>query len=150
MKLTISEAAKRMNLTPHTIRYYDKEGLLPFVERSETGIRYFKESDLEGLAVINCLKATGMPIREIKTFMDWCVEGDGTLQARYEMFMERRTIALAQMQELKEALERIEYKVWYYKTAMDAGTEKVHDNAPSNLLYGNRSSLKDFSTASNE
>ncbi len=130
MKLTISEAAEKVNLTAHAIRYYDKEGLLPFVERTNSGIRYFTENDLEGLEIINCLKATGMPIKEIKTFMDWCVEGDTTLKERYEMFIERKAAVEAQILELQKSLNRINYKCWYYKTALEAGTEKIHENSP--------------------
>ncbi|MDF2881894.1 MAG: transcriptional regulator [Clostridiaceae bacterium] len=126
MKYTISEAAKKTNLTTHTIRYYDKEGLLPFVERTESGIRYFTENDMEGLAVINCLKATGMPIKEIKIFMDWCVQGDSTLKERYNMFLERKSAVQNQIEELQKALDKINYKCWYYKTAMEAKTENIH------------------------
>lgn len=72
---TISEVAKELNLTVYTLRYYDKEGLMPFVERTPSGNRLFKESDLSALKVIECLKATGMPIKEIKNFIDWCSEG---------------------------------------------------------------------------
>ncbi len=126
MKFTIGETAEKVNLTAHTIRYYDKEGLLPFVERTESGIRYFTDQDIEGLELINCLKSTGMPIKEIKIFMDWCVAGDTTLKERYEMFLERKSAIEAQMIELQKALDRINYKCWYYKTALDAGTIKVH------------------------
>lgn len=133
MKLTISEAAEKTNLTAHTIRYYDKEGLLPFIERTDSGIRYFTEDDIEGLEVINCLKATGMPIKEIKTFMDWCIEGDTTLKERYEMFLERKVAVEAQMLELQKALDKINYKCWYYKTAMDAGTIKIHKKSNDEL-----------------
>lgn len=94
---SISEVAKKLNLTTYTLRYYDKEGLMPFVERTAGGIRLFKESDIEALRVIECLKATGMPIKEIKNFIDWCSEGDATLQQRYDMFIERKAIVEAQM-----------------------------------------------------
>lgn len=120
MKLTISQVAEKTNLTPYTIRYYDKEGLLPFIERTQSGIRYFSEDDMEGIYIINCLKATGMPIKEIKTFIDWCVEGDSTLRERYEMFLERKSIVEEQIKELQKALEKIDYKCCYYKTALDA------------------------------
>jgi len=126
MKLTISEAAKETHLSPHTIRYYDKEGLLPFIHRTESGIRYFTESDMEGLAIINCLKSTGMPLKEIKTFMNWCVEGDSTIEMRYKMFLERKACVEAQIEELHKTLDRINYKCWYYKTALDAGTVDIH------------------------
>lgn len=123
---TIGEAAKALNLTPYTLRYYDKEGLIPFVERTPSGIRLFKESDIDALKIIECLKSTGMPIKEIKSFIDWCSEGDATLQQRFDMFMERKATVEAQMEELRRTMEVIEHKCLYYKTALDAGTEEVH------------------------
>lgn len=123
---SIGEVAKELNLTVYTIRYYDKEGLIPFVERSESGVRLFKESDIAALNVIECLKASGMPIKEIKNFIDWCAEGDATLQHRYDMFMERKATVEAQMAELRKTMEVIEHKCLYYQTALEAGTEDIH------------------------
>ncbi|AZB41412.1 MerR family transcriptional regulator [Bacillus sp. FJAT-42376] len=123
---SISEAAKELNLTVYTLRYYDKEGLLPFVERTASGTRLFKESDINALKVIECLKSTGMPIKEIKRFIDWCSDGDSTLHQRYDMFIERKAAVEAQMDELKKTMEVIEHKCFYYKTAMEAGTEEIH------------------------
>jgi DNA-binding transcriptional MerR regulator len=125
---SISEVAKELNLTVYTLRYYDKEGLMPFVERTPSGTRLFKESDIGALKVIECLKATGMPIKEIKNFIDWCSDGDSTLRQRYDMFIERKAIVKAQMEELKKTMELIEHKCSYYKTALDAGTEDIHKN----------------------
>ena len=82
MFYTVGEMAKKLNVAPSTLRYYDKEGLLPFVERSGGGIRMFKDSDFEWLSIIECLKKTGMPIKEIKHFIDWCIEGDSTIDQR--------------------------------------------------------------------
>ncbi|MFJ8259849.1 MerR family transcriptional regulator [Peribacillus asahii] len=123
---SISEVAKELNLTVYTLRYYDKEGLMPFVERTPSGTRLFKESDIGALKVIECLKATGMPIKEIKNFIDWCSDGDSTLQKRYDMFIERKALVEAQMEELKKTIELIDHKCLYYKTALDAGTEDIH------------------------
>jgi DNA-binding transcriptional MerR regulator len=125
---SISEVAKELNLTIYTLRYYDKEGLMPFVERAQNGTRLFKESDISALKLIECLKSTGMPIKEIKTFIDWCSEGDSTLQQRFDMFIERKAVVEAQMEELKNTMGVIEHKCWYYKTALDAGTEDIHKN----------------------
>jgi DNA-binding transcriptional MerR regulator len=125
---SISEAAKELNLTAYTLRYYDKEGLMPFVERTPNGTRLFKESDIGALKIIECLKATGMPIKEIKSFIDWCSDGDSTLQQRYDMFMERKAAVEAQMEELKKTMEVIEHKCLYYQTALEAGTEAIHKN----------------------
>jgi len=125
---SIGEVAKELNLTVYTLRYYDKEGLMPFVERTESGTRLFKESDIDALKIIECLKSTGMPIKEIKHFIDWCSEGDATLQQRFDMFMERKATVEAQMEELKKTMELIEHKCSYYKVALDAGTEDIHKN----------------------
>ncbi|TDL31987.1 MerR family transcriptional regulator [Jeotgalibacillus sp. S-D1] len=125
---SISEAANELNLTAYALRYYDKEGLIPFVERTASGTRRFKEADLDALKIIECIKSTGMPIKEIKHFIDWCLEGDATLQQRYEMFVERKARVEAQMEEMKKTLEIIEHKCSYYKTALEAGTEDIHKN----------------------
>lgn len=123
---SISEVAKELDLTTFTLRYYDKEGLIPFVERTSSGIRLFKQSDIEALKIIECLKSTGMPIKEIKNFIDWCSEGDASLQQRYEMFLERKAVVEAQIADLKKTMEIIDHKCFYYKSALEAGTENIH------------------------
>ncbi len=124
---TISQIAGRCGVTAHTLRYYEKEGLLPFVERSATGIRRFKEEDLEWLAIIECLKDTGMRIKDIKIFIDWCMEGDATIRQRFDLFVEQKKRLQAQMDLLKKHMKKINYKIWYYQTALDAGTLDVHN-----------------------
>ncbi|PYE47941.1 MerR family transcriptional regulator [Paenibacillus barcinonensis] len=126
MTYSISEVAKKLDLTVYTLRYYDKEGLMPFVERSESGTRQFKDSDIDFLKIIQCLKATGMPIKDIKDFIAWCSEGDATLQQRYDMFTERKASVEAQMEELRRTMEVIEHKQSYYRKALEAGTENIH------------------------
>lgn len=123
MHYTIGEVAKMFNLTPSTIRYYDKEGLLPFVER-QSGIRQFSDEDINMLKTIECLKETGMPIKDIKIFSQWCLEGDDTLEKRQEMFYQRREIVKQQMADLQNILNHIEYKCDYYKKAIEAKKNK--------------------------
>ena len=127
MKYSIGEVAKKFNLSASTLRYYDKEGLFPNLQRSESGIRSFSDIDLRSLKIIECLKNTGMPIKDIKVFVDWCGQGDTTLHERYEMFIERKIIIDEQIASLQKTLEVIDYKCWYYQTALEAGTEKIHD-----------------------
>ncbi|MFB7140707.1 MerR family transcriptional regulator [Gottfriedia sp. NPDC056225] len=131
---SIGEVAKELKLTVYTLRYYDKEGLMPFVERTTSGIRVFKESDIEALKIIECLKSTGMPIKEIKNFIEWCSDGDSTLQLRYDLFMERKANVEAQMEELKKTMEIIEYKCSYYQIALEAGTENILKNNKKETL----------------
>lgn len=127
MTYTIGEMAQKLNVAPSTLRYYDKEGLLPFVERSEGGIRVFKESDFEWLAIIECLKKAGLPIKEIKRFIDWCLEGDSTIENRLQLILEQKKAVEQQMQHLQDTLDILSYKQWYYETAKEAGTCAVHD-----------------------
>ncbi len=126
MLYTVGEISKRVSIAPSTLRYYDKEGLLPFVERSKSGIRMFKDSDLEWLSIIECLKKTGMPIKEIKKFVDWCIEGDSTIEQRLELIDRRKEAVLKQIEQLKQTLDTLNYKHWYYETAKEAGTCDVH------------------------
>lgn len=102
MLYTVGEMAKRLQVAPSTLRYYDKEGLLPFLERSNGGIRMFRESDFEWLSIIACLKQTGMPIKDIKTFIDWCVEGDATIGQRLGLIDRQRQRVLEQIRQLRK------------------------------------------------
>ncbi|WP_212976103.1 MerR family transcriptional regulator [Bacillus sp. J14TS2] len=126
--MSISDVAKKLNLTIHTLRYYDREGLIPFVERTASGTRVFKDSDLDLLKIIQCLKSSGMTIKDIKQFIQWCSDGDASLQQRYDLFMKQKDVVETQMEELKKTLGVIEHKCQYYRTALDAGTEDVHKN----------------------
>lgn len=128
MVYTVSEIAKLMGVPPSTIRYYDKEGLLPFIERSEGGIRLFKESDYQCLQIIECLKQTGMSLKEIKQFIYMVIQGDDTIEGRMELFKKQREVVLKQLEELNKTLETIDFKCWYYETAQKAGTTSVFDD----------------------
>ena len=112
-KYTIKDAARIMGVPTSTIRYYDKEGLLPFVERLASGYRIFTEKDIATLRIIDCLKKTGMSIKEIRQFSSWLEQGHSSLQQRYDMFLERRRVVKQQMAELQKILDTVNYKCWY-------------------------------------
>lgn len=112
MKYSIGEVAKEFNLSASTLRYYDKEGLFPNLKRSESGIRSFSDIDLGSLKIIECLKNTGMPIKDIKEFIDWCGQGDATLSERYEMFIERKIIMDEQIASLQKTHGICKYPFW--------------------------------------
>lgn len=124
---TIARAAQRTGLTEHTLRYYEKEGLLPFVERGPSGYRSFRKSDYEWIELIACLKNTGMKIKDIRQFISWCMEGDCTLQKRLDLFKAQKIKAEQQLAELKQHIKKIEHKIRYYETAVEAGTEAIHN-----------------------
>lgn len=134
MFYTVGEIAKKLNIPPSTLRYYDKEGLLPFVERTSSGIRMFSDKDFESLSVIECLKKAGMSIKDIKLFMEWCAKGDSTIPERLALFSRQREQVLSQITQLKETLEILDYKQWYYETAQKAGTCAIHETlSPSEI-----------------
>ena len=136
MRYTIGEVAKRFNLNISTLRYYDKEGLIPNLEKNESGNRIFDEEAISGLITIECLKKSGMSIKDIKTFIDWCQEGDESLKDRLEMFLARREALQSQIKELESTLNYIDYKVEYYTKAVADGTEKiVKENMSNPRLY---------------
>lgn len=127
MGYTIGEMAKRLGVAASTLRYYDREGLLPFVERSPGGVRVFQESDYEWLTVIECLKQSGLSIKEIRRYIDLCRQGDVTIPERLQLFARRRCAVQQQMAQLQETLDLLDYKLWYYQTAAQAGTTTIHD-----------------------
>ena len=126
MEYSIGEAAQKAGISASTLRYYEKEGLLPSIKRDKNGIRSFTDEDLQSLRIIECLKATEMPIKDIRKFIDLCADGDNSLQERYELFLDRKAAVQKQIAELQEVAKVIDFKCWYYQTAIEAGTEKIH------------------------
>jgi len=129
MVYTIKQAAEKVNLTVHTLRYYDKEGLIPFVSRDKAGNRVFTESDLDWLGLICCLKNTGMPIKQIGTFIHWCLEGDSSLEKRRQMLLEHRRAVVEQIEQLNHNLDKINFKINHYNALCERQAEVVLDEA---------------------
>ncbi len=122
MIYTVGEMARLLGVTASTLRYYDKEGLLPFVERSSGGIRMFQESDIEWLQIIGCMKKAGMSIKDIRQYIQMALQGDDTIELRLAMFRHQQEVLRKQMEELRHTMQIVEYKCWYYETAKEAGT----------------------------
>ena len=130
MSYTVGEMARLLEVPASTLRYYDKEGLLPFVERSSGGIRVFQDSDFEWLQVIGCMKRAGMSIKDIRQYIELALRGDDTIAARLEMFRRQRDALVSQLEELRHTLETVEYKCWYYETAQRTGSTDVPQRMP--------------------
>lgn len=134
MYYTVSEVARRLNLSVHTIRFYAKEGLLDFVERDQNGNRIFKESDFERLFIIASLKRAGMSIKQIRAFTLLCDQGDSTIAQRLQIIRDQRLAVEEQITQLQDALDVLKYKIWLYETALEAGTTAVHDTLPPEAM----------------
>lgn len=128
MSYTIKQISEMFEIPISTIRYYDKEGLFPFLERKESGYRVFSDEEIGALRVIECFKAAGMSIKEIKQYFILASQGDKTLNERYQMVLRQKENLLQQMQILQKQMDVIQYKEDYYKNALQAGTEAVHKN----------------------
>lgn len=130
MLYTVGEMAKLLDVPASTLRYYDKQGLLPFVERSKSGIRMFQKKDYEWLKLIECLKKSGLTLNEIKDYIFMALQGDETIEKRLKLFLNQRDVINQKIAELQETLKVVEYKCWYYETAKEAGTVSVPKEMP--------------------
>lgn len=119
---TIGDVAKMFNLPVSTIRYYDKLGLLPAMER-KGGIRQFNQPEIETLRVIECLKQSGMELKDIQLFMEMVRQGPKTYQEREALFEKQLETVEEKIQELERTKAMIEFKIWYYGQAQKDGHE---------------------------
>lgn len=120
MEYSIHQVSEKMQLRPTVLRFYEKEGLLPSVRRSRSGIRRYDSEDLEWIGLIVCLKNTGMSIKQIKEFVDLSAQGDGTLKERCEMLHEHKKNVEAQIEEMHRHLEKVACKIDCYSRQYEA------------------------------
>ncbi|GCE45330.1 MerR family transcriptional regulator [Thermosporothrix hazakensis] len=113
--------AERTGISAHTLRYYERIGLLDSVERASNGHRRYTERDLEWLTFLMCLRSTGMPIRQMKQYMDLKKKGAGTEQERLDLLLLHRKHVLDHMHELENNLHKIEKKIRLYTTLTTDG-----------------------------
>ena len=118
----IGQVAEKFDLPISTQRYYDKQGLFPNMERV-SGIRKFSEAEIEALRVIECLKKAGMEIKDIRQFMDWCVEGPVTYPQRKELFETQKAHIEEEIARMNRTLDMLKFKCWYYEQAIKGGNE---------------------------
>ena len=119
---TIGQVSEMFDIPVSTLRYYDKEGLFPNLKRAG-GIRQFDEDELELLRIIDCLKKTGLEIKDIKRFVAMVQEGPASYADRKELFEARRVQTEEEIERLQKALAMVKLKCWYYETALHDGNE---------------------------
>ncbi|HET7800005.1 MAG TPA: MerR family transcriptional regulator [Humibacillus xanthopallidus] len=118
--LSIAEAAERTGLTTHTLRYYERDGLmLHGVGRSSSGHRVYTDLDLAWITMLTRLRATGMPIREVRAYAVLCREGDGNESERLALLQAHRARVLAQLAEVTEHLGAIDNKIGIYQSRLE-------------------------------
>ena len=130
---TIGQVSEMFHLPISTLRYYDKEGFFPNLVR-KGNIRYFSDNELEAIRIIECLKQSGLEIKDIKQFFEWVTEGSSSYTKRKELFEHRKAAVKEEIKQLEKTLAMLEFKCWYYDTAIADGNEnKINVMLPDNL-----------------
>lgn len=118
-KLTIQEAAEATGLTPHTLRYYERIGLIHPINREENTRRCYSADDLGWIEFLLKLRATGMSIKDMQRYAELQRQGDETLPERVQMLMSLRDKVEAHIDEMNEHLKLIHYKIDYYSKVVE-------------------------------
>lgn len=113
--MTITEVSKIYNLTPDTLRYYERIGLLPSVNRSKGGIRNYTDEDCRWVEFAKCMREAGLPVEILIDYVSLFQKGDETIPARKEILLEQRGILSGKIEELKKTLEKLDYKISRYE-----------------------------------
>ncbi len=127
---TIGQVSAMTGLPVSTLRYYDKEGLFPEMQRT-SGIRQFSDRELDALHVIECLKKSGLEIKDIRQFMEWCTQGSATYPERRALFVKQKAMVEAELERMNRVHDLLEFKCWYYEQAIKDGNEDRLQNLPS-------------------
>ncbi len=122
-RYSISQISEILEISPYTLRYYEKEHLLPPVAR-ENGRRVYTDEDIDALRTVQCLKQSGMSIKEIRRFLRLAGQGNATLAERRQIFYEQEQEVLRQIEALNETLKKVRMKEQYYDEAMKAAEEE--------------------------
>lgn len=125
MSYTVKEVSELMHLSVATIRYYDKMGLLPGLQRKESGYRIFSDGDIEMLKIIEAFKKAGLSIKDMQNYLALAFQGESTLEERYRLFLKQEKILENKLSELTQALETTRKKIAYYEAALEAKTEDM-------------------------
>ncbi|WP_238885442.1 MerR family transcriptional regulator [Clostridium sp. YIM B02551] len=144
MTYSIKDVSEILGLSIYTIRFYDKEGLLPFVSKNKSGHREFTESDLGLFRVICCLKNSGMQIKEIKKYIELCMESANNIESRKNLLVEHRKEIVNQINSLTEMLKVVDFKIEMYEAPnaveiindqrRQACAEKRENNLPETMV----------------
>jgi len=113
--MTIAEVSQKYELSQDTLRYYERIGLIPRVNRTKSGIRDYTEQDCKWVEFIKCMRAAGLPIEVLIEYVSLFQRGDETIEARKELFAEQRRQLMARMEDMQKTLERLDYKIAVYE-----------------------------------
>ena len=126
--MTIAEVSKKTELSTDTLRYYERIGIIPEVQRSESGIRNYSDYDLGWIEFSKCMRNSGMSIESIIEYIKLYNKGDATLEARKQLLIDQRETIVNRINELKETLEKLDFKIQNYDTKMRECENRLSKN----------------------
>lgn len=116
--MKIAEISEKFDVSQDTLRYYERVGLIPRVNRNKSGIRDYTEEDCKWIEFIKCMRSAGLPIEVLIEYVRLFQQGDETIEARKELFIEQRKQLKTKMEDMKKTLERLDYKIASYEQAV--------------------------------
>lgn len=116
--MMIAEVSKKFDISQDTLRYYERIGLIPSVNRNKSGIRDYTEEDCRWVEFIKCMRSAGLPIEVLIEYVGLFQQGDATIEARKELLIEQRKQLIARMEDMKKTLERLNYKIESYEQSV--------------------------------
>ena len=128
--MKISEVSDKYNITPDTLRYYERVGLLPYVHRNKSGVRDYTEDDQNWIEFITLMRSAGLPVEVLQHYVELCKQGDGTIEIRKNILANQRTILAAKIEALEKSLARLDYKIHWYDQIMIDQERIVSEEEP--------------------
>lgn len=130
---SIGQVSEMFDIPISTLRYYDKEGFFPDLQRV-SGIRKFSDHDLEVLHIVECLKRSGLELSDIRLFIKWCGEGSESYEKRYGLFLQQKAAVEEELEKMRQVLDMVRFKCWYYEQAIADGNEaRLQEMLPDKL-----------------
>lgn len=118
--MKISEVSKKYDISIDTLRYYEKEGLLPNITKNASGVRDYSETDCARIEFIKCMRSAGMPVECLSKYISLCVQGEGTEEERRNMLIKQRDELLEKRDAIQRSIDKLEYKIdIYYNILLD-------------------------------
>lgn len=116
--MTIAEVSKKFDISQDTLRYYERIGLIPRVNRNRSGIRDYSEEDCRWVEFIKCMRSAGLPIETLIEYVGLFQQGEATFEVRKELLIEQRKQLIARMEDMQKTLERLNYKIETYEKSV--------------------------------
>ena len=123
--MTIAEVSEKYKISADTLRYYEKEGLIPYISRTEGGVRNYTQEDCARIGFVKCMRSAGLSIEVLKQYFELFAKGKRTLKARRDLLATEREKLKDRMTELQDTLKRLDYKISVYDKALKSKTKEL-------------------------